>query len=95
MECNAAPTVCACLFGRDCTLKVEGTILAAAETYNMAVAQVRGAKPESWAGVPQHVSTDKEDEKHTCVCGKSLASVHVLKNNAAEGWLPARAKACK
>jgi len=26
MECNAAPTVCACLFGRDCTLKGEGTI---------------------------------------------------------------------
>jgi len=31
MECSAAPTECACLFGKDCTLKKEGTILAAAE----------------------------------------------------------------
>ena len=26
IECSAAPTVCACLFGRDCALKREGTI---------------------------------------------------------------------
>ena len=26
IDCSAAPTVCACLFGRDCALKRDGTI---------------------------------------------------------------------
>ena len=47
MECSAAPTECACLFSRDCILKKKGTILAAAKKYNRAVAQVRGANPDS------------------------------------------------
>jgi len=37
MECTAAPTVCAFVFGRDCTLNRAGTILAAEEKYNKAV----------------------------------------------------------
>jgi len=59
MECTAVPTVCACVFGRDCTLNREGTILAAEEQYNRAVAQVRAENPDSWEAVPHYVSTDK------------------------------------
>jgi len=33
------------------------------------------------------VSTDKEARQHTCVCGKSFASVYALKNHIAEGWV--------
>jgi len=84
MECSAARTVCPCLFGRDCTLKREGTILAAAEKYSRTVAQVRGANPDSWAGLPQYVSTNKT-QKHTRVCGKSFASVYALKTHTEEG----------
>jgi len=56
-----------------------------AEKYNRAVAQVRGVNPNSWAGGPQYVSTDKEARQHTSVCGKSFASVYALKNHIAEG----------
>ena len=59
MECTAVPTVRACVFGRDCTLNREGTILAAEEQYNRAVAQVRAGNPDSWEAVPHYVSTDK------------------------------------
>jgi len=75
MECSAAPTIFACVFGRDCTLSREGTILAAVEKYNRAFAQVRGENPDSWETVPQYVSTDKNAHKRTCVCSKSFASV--------------------
>jgi len=52
MECSTAPIVCPCLFGKDCTLTREGTILAAADIYNRAVAEVSGgATPDSWSGV--------------------------------------------
>jgi len=87
MECSAAPTVCACVFGRDCTQKREGIILAAAEMYNRTVAQVRRANPESWEVEAQYMSADKNAHKHTCVCGKSFASVYALKNHLAEGWV--------
>ena len=87
MECTAAPTVCACVFGRDCTLNRTGTILAAEEKYNRDVAQVRAENPDSWEAVPPHVSTDKTTLKHTCVCGKISASVYALKNHIAEGWV--------
>jgi len=42
MECTAAPTACACVFGpgRDCTLNRAETILAAEDKYNRAGAQV-------------------------------------------------------
>ena len=88
IECSAAPTVCACLFGNDCTFKRERTILAAAEMYNRVVAQVRVKTTDSWAGVTQYVSTDKEAQEHTCACGKSFASVYVLKNHIVGlGWI--------
>jgi len=87
MECTAAPTVCACVFGRDCTLNRVGTILAAEEKYNRAVAQVRAGNPDSWEALPPYVSTDKNTFQHTCVCGKSFASVYALKNHVAEGWV--------
>jgi len=67
-------------------VRTVGTILAAAEKYNRAVAQVSGANPNSWDGEQQYVSTDKNAHKHTCVCGKSLASVYALKNHVVEGW---------
>jgi len=87
MERSAAPIVCACVFGRDCTLKREGTILATAEKYNRAVAQVRGANPDSWEVVPQYVSTDKNAQNHACACDKSFASVYALKDHVAKGWV--------
>jgi len=87
MECTAAPNVCACVFGRNCTLNRAGTILAAKERYNRAVAQVQAENPDSWEKVPPYVSTDKNAHQHTCVCGKSLGSVYALKNHIAEGWV--------
>ena len=83
MECSAAPTVCACVFSRDCTLNRERTILAAAEKYNWAVAQLRAENHDSWEEVQPYVSTDK----HAHVCGKSFASVYALKNHVAESWV--------
>jgi len=85
MECTAAPTVCACVFGRDFTLNRTGTILAAEEKYNTAVAEVRAENPDNWEAAPPYVSTDKNTAKHTCVYGKSFASVYALKNHVAEG----------
>jgi len=87
MECTAAPTVCACVFGRDCTLNRMGTVLAAEEKYNRAVAQVRVENSDSWEAVPPYVSTDKNTLQHASVCGKSFASVYALKNHVAEGWV--------
>jgi len=87
MECTVAPTVCACVFGRNCTLNREGTILAAHKKYNRAVAQVRAENPDSWEAIPPYVSTDKNTAQHTCVCGKSFGSVYALKNRVAEGWV--------
>jgi len=86
MECSTAPTVCPCLFCKDCTLTREGTILAAADKYTRAVAEkCGGATPDSWSWVAKHVSTDKEPEIHTCVCGKRFGSVYALKNHVAKG----------
>jgi len=79
------PTICECVFGRNCTLHRERTILAAEETYNRAVAQVRAENPDSWETVPPYVSTDKNEQ--TCACGKSFALVYALKNHIAEGWV--------
>jgi len=79
--------VCPCLFCNYYTLTREGTILAATDRYNRAVAEKIGATPDSWSGVAKHVSTDKEPEIHTCVCGKGFVSVHALKNHVAEGWV--------
>jgi len=87
VECTAAPTVCACVFGRDCTLSKVGTILAAEEKYNRAVAQVRAENPDSWEVVPPYVCTDNNTLQHTCVCRKSVASVYALKNHVAKGWV--------
>jgi len=86
MECSAAPTVCPCLHGKDCTLTREGTILAAADRYNRAVAGENSATLDSWCGVAKHVSTNKEPEM-TCVCGKGFVSVYALKNHVEEGWV--------
>ena len=58
MECSAAPIVCPCPLGKDCTLTREGTILAAADRYNRAIAEESGATPDSWCRVAKHVSTD-------------------------------------
>jgi len=44
MDCSASPTFY-------CTLTREGTILAAVDKYNRAVAQQSGTKPDSWSGV--------------------------------------------
>jgi len=85
MECSATPTVCPCLFCKDCTLTREGTILAAADRYNRAVPEE--STPDSWSGVAKHVSTDKEPEIHTCVCGKGFVSMYALENHVAEGWV--------
>jgi len=50
--------------------------------------QLQGEKPNSWETVPQYVSTDMNAQKHTCVCGKSFASVYALKTHVvAEGWV--------
>jgi len=88
MECTAnQPYVYVCVFGRDCTLNRAGTILAAEEKYNKAVAQVQAENPENREEVPPYVSTDKNTLQHTCVCGKSFASVYALKNHVAEGWV--------
>jgi len=87
MECSAAPTVCPCLFGKDCTLTREGILLAAADRYNRAVVEESGTTPDSWSGVAKHVKTKKEPVIHTCVCGKGFGSVYVLQNNVAEGWV--------
>jgi len=85
MECTAAPTVCACVFGRDCSLNREGTILAAEEKYNRAAS----GKPThcGWEAVLHYVNTHKNALQHTCVWGKSFASVYALKNHVAEGWV--------
>jgi len=86
MECSAAPTVCPCLFGKDCTLTREGTIITAADRYNRAVVEDSETTPDSWSRVAKHVSTDKEPAIHTCVCGKGFGSVYALKNHVLEGW---------
>jgi len=44
MECSAARTVCACVFGTDCTQQRVGTILAATEKFNRAVARAPPSK---------------------------------------------------
>jgi len=66
MECTVAPTVCACVFDRNCILNREGAILAAEEKYNRAVAQVRAENPDSWEAVPPYVSTTRM-KKHVSV----------------------------
>jgi len=55
MERSAAPTVCPCIFGRECTLKRKGTILAAAKKYN----RPQFHKCQGKTHVAQYVSTGK------------------------------------
>ena len=89
MECSAAPTVCACVFGRDCTLNREGTILAAAEKYNRAVAQLRAENHDKLGGSTTLCEYRQAcSQTHMCLWQKFCVCVFTEEPCSGElGWI--------
>jgi len=66
-KCSAAPTVCACVFGRDCTLKREGTLSCGGKVQQGSCTSVRG-KPRQVGWVTTICEYRQEySETHKCL----------------------------
>jgi len=83
IECAAAPTVCPCVRGQQCTLTRCNTVLADDTKYNQHAASLRGPQANSWTGVqPPTVPPS-----HACACGSLFKSIYALQNHVAQAWV--------
>ena len=83
IECAAAPTVCPCVRGHQCTLTRCNTVLADDTAYNLHAASLSGPQANSWAGVKPPTLPPP----HACSCGSLFKSLYAVQNHVAQAWV--------